>query len=53
MTDIEIAQAILQGDDTDADILQALGLELLGEVKRLRQQVGFLKQELEWEQEEE
>ena len=27
--------------------------DLLDEVKRLRQQVGFLKQELEWEQEEE
>jgi hypothetical protein len=36
MIDIDTAKQILQGDDTHPDILQALGLELLAEVKRLR-----------------
>ena len=34
MIDTDMAEQILQGDDTHPDILQALGLELLGEVKR-------------------
>ena len=38
MIDIDNADQILQGDDTHADILQALGLEMLLEVKRLREQ---------------
>ena len=33
--DIDVAEQILQGDDTHPDILQALGLELLAEIKRL------------------
>ena len=37
MIDTETAQAILQSDDTSADILQAVGIELLAEVKRLRE----------------
>ena len=36
MIDIDNADQILQGADTHADILQALGLVLLDEVKRLR-----------------
>ena len=36
MIDTDMAEQILQGDDTHPDILQALGLELLAEVKRLR-----------------
>ena len=35
MIDTDTAEQILQGDDTHPDILQALGLELLAEVKRL------------------
>ena len=35
MIDTDAAEQILQGDDTHPDILQALGLELLAEVKRL------------------
>ena len=35
MIDTETTEQILQGDDTHPDILQALGLELLAEVKRL------------------
>ena len=38
MIDTDMAEQILQGDDTHPDILQALGLELLAEVKRLREQ---------------
>ena len=37
MIDTDTAKQILQGDDTHPDILQALGLELLAEVKRLRE----------------
>jgi len=33
MIDTDMAEQILQGDDTHPDILQALGLELLAEVK--------------------
>ena len=36
MIDTDMAEQILQGDDTHPDILQALGLEILAEVKRLR-----------------
>ena len=32
--DSAMAEQILQGDDTDPDILQSLGLELLAELKR-------------------
>jgi len=43
MIDTDMAEQILQGDDTHPDIpchnsrLQALGLEMLAEVKRLRE----------------
>ena len=37
MIDTDMAEQILQGDDTHPDILQALGLEILDEVKRLRE----------------
>ena len=36
MIDTDTVERILQGDDTHPDILQALGLELLAEVKRFR-----------------
>ena len=36
MIDTDMAEQILQGDDTHPDILQALGLEILDEVERLR-----------------
>ena len=52
MIDTDMAEQILQGDDTHPDILQALGLELLAEVKRLREQVKDLEYEVEhwkWE----
>ena len=42
MIDTDMAKQILQGDDTHPDILQAFGLELLAEVKRLRQYVSEL-----------
>ena len=32
--DSAMAEKILQGDDTDPDILQSLGLELIAELKR-------------------
>ena len=32
--DLAMAEKILQGDDTDPDILQSLGLEILAELKR-------------------
>jgi hypothetical protein len=37
MIDTDMAEQILQGDDTLPVILQMLGLELLAEVKRIRQ----------------
>ena len=43
MIDIDNADQILQGDDTHADILQALGLVLLDEVKRLREQLDNVR----------
>ena len=39
MIDTDMVEQILQGDDTHPDILQALGLELLAEVKRLQKEV--------------
>ena len=42
MIDTDMAEQILQGDDTHPDILQALGLELLAEVKRLRERNDWL-----------
>lgn len=39
MIDTETAEQIMQGDDTHPDILQALGLNLLAEVKRLRKEI--------------
>jgi hypothetical protein len=33
--DSAMAEQILQGDDTDPDILQSLGLELLAELKKM------------------
>ena len=44
--DIDMAEQILQGDDTHPDILQMLGLELLAEVKRIQQDT--LKVVSEW-----
>ena len=38
MIDTDTAEQILKGDDTHPDILQALGLELLAEGKRLREE---------------
>jgi len=49
MIDTDMAEQILQGDDTHPDILQALGLEILDEVKRLREQVECSKGGHEWE----
>ena len=40
MIDTDMAEQILQGDDTHPDVLQALGLEMLTEVKRLREQLA-------------
>lgn len=42
MIDTDMVEQILQGDDTHPDILQALGLELLAEVKRLRKDRDLL-----------
>jgi hypothetical protein len=38
MIDTDTAEQILKGDDTHPDILQSLGLELLAEGKRLREE---------------
>lgn len=38
--DSAMAEQILQGDDTDPDILQSLGLELLAELKRCYEKLG-------------
>ena len=38
--DSAMAEKILQGDDTDPDILQSLGLELLAELKRCYEELG-------------
>tara|TARA_B100002019_G_scaffold287882_1_gene300568 strand:- start:658 stop:885 length:228 start_codon:yes stop_codon:yes gene_type:complete len=46
MIDTDMAEQILQGDDTLPVILQMLGLELLAEVKRIRQDT--LKVVSEW-----
>jgi len=48
MIDTDMAEQILQGDDTHPDIpchnsrLQALGLEMLAEVKRLRYHLDLM-----------
>tara|TARA_B100000459_G_C8570561_1_gene198441 strand:- start:532 stop:747 length:216 start_codon:yes stop_codon:yes gene_type:complete len=42
MIDTDMAKQILQGDDTHPDILQALGLEMLAEVKRLRKTLACI-----------
>ena len=47
MIDTDMAEQILQGDDTHPDILQALGLEILAEVKRLQERVKDLEYEVE------
>jgi len=39
MSDTDTAEQILQGDDTHPDILQALGLELLAEVKWMKKEL--------------
>tara|TARA_Y100000004_G_scaffold121629_1_gene136722 strand:- start:208 stop:426 length:219 start_codon:yes stop_codon:yes gene_type:complete len=46
MNDTDTAKQILQGDDTHPDILQALGLEMLAEVKRLREGISALVDEM-------
>lgn len=40
--DSAMAEKILQGDDTDSDILQSLGLELLAELKRCYEEIDYL-----------
>ena len=37
--DSAMAEKILRGDDTDPDILQSLGLELLAELKRCYEEI--------------
>ena len=44
MIDIETAKQILLGDDTDPNILQSLGLEILDEVKRLQNDLGVMSE---------
>ena len=39
MIDLAMAEKILRGDDTDPDILQSLGLELLAELKRCYEEI--------------
>jgi hypothetical protein len=45
--DSAMAEQILQGDDTDPDILQSLGLELIAELKKMYERedalVGAIK----------
>ena len=48
MIDTDMAEQILQGDDTHPDILQALGLEMLLEVKRLREELKQTRESLWW-----
>jgi hypothetical protein len=43
MIDTDMAEQILQGDDTHPDILQAAGLELLAEVKRMTRVLNMCK----------
>jgi len=47
MIDTDMAEQILQGDDTHPDILQALGLEILAELKRLREELDETEYRLE------
>ena len=42
--DSAMAEQILQGDDTDPDILQSLGLELLAELKRCYYEIDLLQE---------
>jgi len=42
MIDTDMAEQILQGDDTHPDILQALGLEILAEVNDLLAEIRQL-----------
>jgi len=42
-----MAEKILRGDDTDPDILQSLGLELLAELKRCYEELDKLPTRLE------
>lgn len=48
--DPDMAEQILQGDDTHPDILQMLGLEILAEVKRLYEENQTLRK-MDWEYE--
>ena len=41
--DSAMAEKILQGDDTDPDILQSLGLELLAELKRCYEEIDRVR----------
>ena len=45
--DSAMAEKILQGDDTDPDILQSLGLELIAELKRCYEELDKLPTRLE------
>ena len=47
MIDTDMAEQILKGDDTHPDILQALGLEILAELKRLREELDETEYRLE------
>ena len=42
--DSAMAEKILRGDDTDPDILQSLGLELLAELKKCYEKIDWLQQ---------
>jgi hypothetical protein len=43
--DSAMAEQILQGDDTDPDILQSLGLELIAELKRCYEELDKANKE--------
>jgi len=43
--DSAMAEKILQGDDTDPDILQSLGLELIAELKRCYERLDAQKRQ--------
>lgn len=42
--DSAMAEKILQGDDTDPDILQSLGLEILAELKKCYEEIDKVTQ---------
>jgi hypothetical protein len=46
--DSAMAEQILQGDDTDPDILQSLGLDLIAELKRCYELIDAQKEQLEF-----